>query len=767
MKVNTALGLMLSSIALWFYRKEPEESSPLELKWGFYIAVFVCLLGIFNGLQYLLGLNFGIDEFFIKDFPSSESLVHPGRMSPFACIFFILLSASLLAQNSKKRIHCEARVFFLTPLFIFSMLSLIGYIYSETTFYQLGPYIRISWQSALSFNILAIGILFSRPLKSPVNFLTSTGLGGATARRLLPVVIFVPLILGFLWLEGRRAAVFDRELGVSLFVLSVIIIFMIVIYLTSQSLDSLEVAGTKALSESEAKFRTIANAMPQMVWSTLPDGFHDYYNKRWYEFTGVPDGSTDGEAWNGMFHPDDQERAWALWRHSLSTGEPYEIEYRLRHHTGEYRWTLGRALPIRNNQGEITRWMGTCTDIHNQKTLVDQLSEAKLAAEKANEAKTHFLANVSHEIRTPIGAITGFAEMLNHPGYSDSERMNYSMIIERNSKQLLRLVDDILDLSKVEAGKIVFEDSDFNLNEFLMDFEAVMSLKAVEKGIQFNLKVDGLIPENVKGDQVRLKQILSNLVGNAIKFTIKGEVSASISYQSGVLKAAITDTGIGIAKENISNLFKPFSQADPSLTRKFGGTGLGLVLSKRLANEFGGDLFIEKTEVGVGSTFVMTACLPIASKSEMLTYRSIPAADAQVAFSAGDAGSLKDVTVLLVEDSPDNRMLVSLYLAKTGVKLLTANDGFDGLMLATKSLPDIVLMDIQMPRMDGHEATRKLREAGFTRPIIALTAHALREERERCLLSGFSDYMTKPMKRELLINMIRENVANYRAQAAT
>ena len=510
--------------------------------------------------------------------------------------------------------------------------------------------------------------------------------------------------------------------------------------------------AAEKLKESENRYASLTSSIPQLVWTCLADGHCNYLSEQWEKYTGIPVAEQLGLTWlDKVIHPEDRERTLLHWMGAVGGKHPYDIEYRIRRFDGVYRWFQTRGTPMRDEIGEILYWVGTCTDIQD-------LREARIAAESANEAKTHFLANMSHEIRTPVGAITGFAEMLNHPGHTESDRQNFTLIIERNSRHLLRLIDDILDLSKVEAGRITFENSDFNFTDFLIDFDAVMSLRAAEKGVQFVMKVHSPIPEAVCGDPLRLKQILTNVGGNAVKFTNKGSVTAEIDYRDGSLKVSITDTGIGIAQEHIGNLFKPFSQADPSLTRKFGGTGLGLVLSKRLANQFGGDLTLERTEVGKGTTFVVTLKLPLAKDSKMIDYAAAFPAEVSVTPQPDDTGVLKGVTALLVDDSSDNRTLISTYLKRTGVKLILARDGQEGYSRAMKNNPDVVLMDIQMPKMDGHEATKKLRADGFNNPIIALTAHAMREERDRCFESGCSDYLTKPLHRDQLIEAIAKSV---------
>ena len=517
-----------------------------------------------------------------------------------------------------------------------------------------------------------------------------------------------------------------------------------------------QVEASAKLKESERRYATLTSAIPQLVWTCLADGRCDYLSQQWADYTGMPVNQQLDLNWLDMvIHPEERKRTYEHWMGAVSGLHDYDIEYRIKRFDGEYRWFATRGTPMRDDQGKIVYWVGTCTDIHNQKILAQELNESRLAAERASEAKTQFLANMSHEIRTPIGAITGFTELLKSSSSSDSDKNNFMMIIERNSKHLLRLIDDILDLSKVEAGKILFENVNFNFVEFLRDFESIMSLRAGEKSVKFSLKVNGSIPESAISDELRIRQILANIVGNAIKFTERGQVTAFVEHKDEILRITVSDTGVGIAKQNIANLFQPFSQADTTFTRKFGGTGLGLILSKRLAQLMGGDLILESSELGKGSTFAIHFKLLPAPEAQSLTFTPFVSAN-NLLFSTSEphAKLLEGMRVLLAEDSIDNQILVETYLRETGAEISFARDGLECFEIAMKTLPDVILMDIQMPIMNGHEATKKLRASGFSKPIIALTAHAMREERDKCFESGCTDYLTKPIHRNRLIEVL-------------
>lgn len=518
-------------------------------------------------------------------------------------------------------------------------------------------------------------------------------------------------------------------------------------------------SSQEQLIESEAKFRTITDAMPQMVWSTLPDGHHDYFNKRWYEYTGVPVGSTDGEGWNDIFHPEDQERAMQVWQSSLRSGTPYQIEYRLRHHSGDYRWTLGRALPIRNSQGEVIRWMGTCTDIHEQKHIALELAEAKSQAERASQTKSKFLANMSHEIRSPMNSVLGYADLLTESTISDMDRINYATRIQRSGEHLLNIIDDILDLSKVEAGYLSIEKSHFKIVDLVLECVDSLSILAAKKNLKIRVSFSSPVPSRIESDAGRIRQIVTNLISNSIKFTDQGSIEVALGFEDAdndkqaQFIIEVKDTGIGIPSEQQGHLFQPFTQADSSITRKYGGTGLGLNLSQHLARTLGGDLTLNWSEPNRGSSFKLSvACGDIRSVA-IEAHTDEDKNNALITNSETRSNS-ENLRVLIVDDSPDNLALMKVYLKKGSSLIETASNGQEAIDKALKADFDIVLMDIQMPLLDGLEATRKLRALGFKKPIIALTAHALKEEVDKSIQAGCNAHLAKPVSRKELVDVI-------------
>jgi signal transduction histidine kinase/DNA-binding response OmpR family regulator len=419
--------------------------------------------------------------------------------------------------------------------------------------------------------------------------------------------------------------------------------------------------------------------------------------------------------------------------------------------------------PLKGDDGRIEGIMSFAYEVTDQVIARREVERLARAAEAANITKSQFLANMSHEIRTPLGVILGFAELALDPGQSADDQRNYLLGIKRNGTQLLEILGDILDLSKIEANKMEIERVTFSLDGLLDDVEGLLGLRAREKGIGLRFEKDASLPAFIRTDPTRLRQIFVNLVGNAIKFTERGEVSIACQALprgpdggAWTLEFVVKDTGIGISPEQRNKLFQPFVQADSSMTRRFGGTGLGLLLSQQLARALDGDLELSGSELGKGSSFRFTIVAEAVEPAQGPSSRApvTPAPPLAIPI-ADDRAPLAGMKILLVEDSEDNQTLVSRYLKGAGAVVELADNGLDAVEAAIDGDHDVILMDIQMPILDGHEATARLRQAGYTRPIVALTAHAMRDERERALKGGFDEYLTKPLQRAALIKTLR------------
>ncbi|MFT7644176.1 MAG: signal transduction histidine kinase/CheY-like chemotaxis protein, partial [Pirellulaceae bacterium] len=394
-------------------------------------------------------------------------------------------------------------------------------------------------------------------------------------------------------------------------------------------------------------------------------------------------------------------------------------------------------------------------------TINVELVRAKDAAEASNRAKSNFLANMSHEIRTPMTAILGYTDLLQEIDLSRSARGDYIGTIRRNATHLLAIVNDILDVSKIEAGKMTVEHIKCSLFEIVADLLSLMRARAAQKNLNLSVTYEGAIPESIETDPTRLHQILMNLVGNAIKFTSTGEVrlvikttTCSDNYRH--LQFDVIDSGVGMAQAQVGEIFKPFSQADESMTRRFGGTGLGLTISQALAKRLGGGIVVE-SQIGRGSTFsfaINPGTLTGVRMIENCEESVVPTAPQPV-----EPPPKLNGNILLVEDGLDNQRLISVILKKAGARVDLAENGKMGMDKALEALKistpyDIILMDMQMPIMDGYSATRCLRDLDYQGTIIALTAHAMGHDRQRCLDAGCDDYTTKPINRTKLLELL-------------
>lgn len=410
------------------------------------------------------------------------------------------------------------------------------------------------------------------------------------------------------------------------------------------------------------------------------------------------------------------------------------------------------AHSVAENVDALTKATDQLEQRVEERTL--ELAEARDKAIEADRSKSAFLATMSHELRTPLTAIIGFSDSLLDPDQVMAERIESIHSIIKGSKHLHRIINDILDVSKIDADKLEIEHIPVNLFEILRDVEAIISLLATEKGLKFSIKYDFPLPEVITSDPLRLKQILINICNNAVKFTEEGSVTVKVSCdckkQNVIFK--VIDTGIGLNADQIERLFKPFMQADNTTTRKFGGTGLGLHLSKKLAHSLGGDISVDST-IDVGSRFVIN--IDAGDLNKQTPVESMPEVPLQDSQSAQPDFSLSG-SVLLVEDHVENQRLISMYLNKAGLEADIANNGQEAVEKALASQYDLVLMDIQMPIMNGIEATQTLRAKGYKAPIVALTANAMKSDVDACTSAGCDDFVSKPIDKNTLYKLLEK-----------
>jgi PAS domain S-box-containing protein len=655
----------------------------------------------------------------------------------------------------------------------------------------------------------------------------------------------------------------------------------------------------REVGESRERFELAVRGSSDGLWDWDVTTGTVYYSPRWLSQIGYAEGELPGEvsAFRGLIHPDDLPRVNAAIADAHGRrSDSYSVEFRMRHKDGTYRWILARGVTVHDAAGVPVRMAGAHTDITSQRQAAEALQRAKDAAEAANQAKSQFLANMSHEIRTPLNGVIGMAELLIRKGGLTDQQRRYASLIKSSGDTLLSLINDVLDFSKIEAGKLDLAPVEFELRSAVEDVVEMLSPKAAVKSLAFACQAPSDVPTRVLGDPDRVRQVLINLVNNAVKFTETGEVvirTSVVERDPGnvTVKFAVRDTGLGIPPDRLDRLFKSFSQVDASTTRKFGGTGLGLAIVKQLAELMGGTVGVESV-VGEGSTFWFTAkfatvaaraddhtraatlaaamkglrilavddqptylevlreqlaawgldlhtctsgqeaidamraaaaagtpfrvavvdmmmpdpdgptvarlvradpalndtalilltamdnpfdpatmraagfaaCLtkPVRQSTlfdtlaDILARTNVPAPHTSTpAAAAAAAGRPVRAHLLLAEDNDVNQEVAREILVDAGCTVEVVGNGAAALAAATARQFDLILMDCQMPEMDGFEATRAIRAAGVTWPIIALTANAIAGDRERCLAAGMSDYVSKPVDPDVLLSTIR------------
>ncbi len=419
---------------------------------------------------------------------------------------------------------------------------------------------------------------------------------------------------------------------------------------------------------------------------------------------------------------------------------------------------LDQRLPVLSDDeiGELAQDFNSMVD--SIESAQNQLAEARRQAESASKTKSQFLANMSHEIRTPMTAILGYTELLRGGSLSREEQRRYLTIIQHNGDALLALINDVLDLSRIEAGQVSNEQRVFSPQELLDEVVDSLQLRAREKGLRLGLSLSGTLPATVCGDVFRLRQILMNLAGNAVKFTEHGHVNVQAGWDESTqsLQVQVEDTGIGISETQLKSIFQPFSQADASHSRRYAGTGLGLSIARELARAQGGDITVNSRE-GCGSRFELVLPLVVAS--------AIPSHQQPSPSSGYEEGALAG-RVLLAEDNPVNRMFVHKVLENAGLTVVEAENGKEACQEHADNPDfDLIVLDMQMPEMDGYQAVAELRDRGFEGPVLALTANVLALDRQRCLDAGCDEFLGKPVRIHELIQvcsrLLRQSEASF------
>lgn len=519
------------------------------------------------------------------------------------------------------------------------------------------------------------------------------------------------------------------------------------------------------LRQSEERYRYLAESIPQLVWTADAEGNSDYFNRNWCEYTGLAVEQSMGSGWLAALHPDDVESADQVWSNAVRNGILYENEYRFKRAAdGAYRWHLARGLPLKDEQGRVVKWFGTCTDIDEQKQILQERAHlleleqtARAKAETANRIKDEFLAVLSHELRTPLNAILGWSKLLQTHSFDQSKTLQALATIERNAKLQVQLIEDLLDTSRILQGKLTLKITNINLASTVLSALDTMRLALETKSIQVNTFFESNVGI-ILGDSTRLQQVVWNLLSNAIKFTPKkGKIEVQLRQADGYAQVIVSDTGKGINPDFLPYAFDYFQQADSSSVRKFGGLGLGLAIVRNIVDMHGGIVKAESPGEGKGATF--TVSLPLRQDESS----SMPDEQNHSSLVAPKFLPLAGVQVLIVEDDADSRDFVVFVLEQEGAEAIAVSSAFEALQVLIQAKPAVLVSDISMPDMDGYMLIRQVRtltpEAGGQIPAIALTAYARNSDQQQALQAGFQIHLSKPLNAEKLVAAVIKLVA--------
>jgi PAS domain S-box-containing protein len=772
MRFNTALSLLLLGSSLWLLKNE--ETSLVKKRLGKVLAGFVLLLCLLTLSEYLLGRNLGIDEFFVRDLNNPPDL-YPGRMAPFAVLCAGLSSISLFWLGSRISRYFSYTVTTLSFLIILNNLFDFELLFRQTE----SNYVPA--HTGVAFLMISLGMIAACPTQELMGALSSNLPGSRAMRWLLLGIVTLTTVIAWLIERGESMGILDPGKESIVLVILLIFAYSPLIYFISRDINQAE---TKLLLSGQ-----ILERVNTLVLVADAQGSISYVSPSVQTILGFEPAELLGDGWwkiNRLHSVEGEaEKEHILLSASQDNKiSPIPYEREIEDRWGNKHWimwvdALGPDSSVIGVGHDITdrikseqalrqseeKYRALSEDLE-QRVLerIADLNRVNIELERAARAKDDFLAVMSHELRTPLSSILGLSEILLEQirGPLNEYQQKSLHVIEASGQHLLALINDILDLSKIEAGKLELHPEPVEVLDICESSLAFVKEQAVKKSIVLEFQ-HGQARNTMVADPRFLVQILVNLLTNAVKFTPAGGhigLEVSTETESELIRFSVTDTGIGIAPDNLIKIFQPFVQVDGSLNRQFEGTGLGLTLVQRLTDLHGGSVHVE-SEVGRGSRFTIN--LPW-QPDEGLHQQPAPLPQAiEASFSSEikrtvdrSEDSASRGLILLAEDNPENVLTIGEYLESKNYQVVVAHTGLEAIVQASELNPTIILMDIQMPVMDGLEATRRLRaDPRFQSvPIIALTALAMPGDRERCLQAGASEYIAKPVILRQLVKMI-------------